>query len=173
MLSGRDRELKGKIALGNSWVPPPPSLSMKSQPYLHVNGKLCFLPTDLAASINTATTNGATNGEVEVSGIGKSTKLSSAWCVCRWLISCMKKDEPAVGATTFQNNTSNTPQVGVGVGVVVGVGVCTCVGVCACVGVGVGGWVWMCVDVCGCVRVCGCMCVHACGCTCTVRVTKK
>lgn len=67
--------------------------------------------TDLAASINTATTNGATNGEVEVSGIGKSTKLSSAWCVCRWLISCMKKDEPAVGATTFQNNTSNTPQL--------------------------------------------------------------
>ncbi|CAI8042337.1 hypothetical protein GBAR_LOCUS23524, partial [Geodia barretti] len=46
-------------------------------------------------------------------GGGKTGKLSSgAWCVCRWLISCMKKDEPAVGATTFQNTTPSTPPTG-------------------------------------------------------------
>ena len=72
--------------------------------------------TNTESSINR---NGAAaNGDVEAgggvggAGGGKTAKLSSgAWCVCRWLISCMKKDEPAVGATTFQNNIPNTPQV--------------------------------------------------------------
>lgn len=59
--------------------------------------------TEADNSINTATA----NGDVDVNTTVKTPKLSSAWCVCRWLISCMKKDEPAVGATTFQNDHSH------------------------------------------------------------------
>ena len=59
------------------------------------------------SSINTASE--TPNGDVEIGT--KPPKLSSAWCVCRWLISCMKKDDPAVAATTFQNNTPPAPEV--------------------------------------------------------------
>ena len=79
--------------------------------------RVCLPCTE--SSINTNTNGAAANGDIEVvggggggGGGGKTAKLTSnAWCVCRWLISCMKKDEPAIGATTFQNSTPNTPQV--------------------------------------------------------------
>lgn len=60
---------------------------------------------DTESSINAA----AANGDIDVGTTVKTPKLSSAWCVCRWIISCMKKDEPAVGATTFPNDAPNTP----------------------------------------------------------------
>lgn len=59
------------------------------------------------SSINTASE--TPNGDVEIGT--KPAKLSSAWCVCRWLISCMKKDDPAVAATTFQSNAPPAPEV--------------------------------------------------------------
>ena len=69
----------------------------------------CTYYTD--GSINSSSTSNGDVDGVAGNGSGKAAKLSSAWCVCRWLISCMKKDEPAVGATTFQNNPHNTPEV--------------------------------------------------------------
>ena len=66
-----------------------------------------FVIAQIEGSINTTTT--TANGDVGMST--KAAKLSSAWCVCRWLISCMRKDEPAVGATTFPNNTAPSEEV--------------------------------------------------------------
>ena len=67
-----------------------------------------------AAATTTTTMMTTANGDLEspAATVVKTAKLtSSAWCVCRWLISCMKKDEPVVGATTFQNSPPKTPPV--------------------------------------------------------------
>ena len=86
----------------------PSHLSLK-----HVCIYICTYYTDGNSINSSSTANGDVDGVdgVAGNGSGKAAKLSSAWCVCRWLISCMKKDEPAVGATTFQNNPHNTPEV--------------------------------------------------------------
>ena len=83
-----------------------------TSPVWLISGICLFASPESSINSNGA----AANGDVEAGGGGggggKTGKLSSgAWCVCRWLISCMKKDEPAVGATTFQNTTPSTPPV--------------------------------------------------------------
>lgn len=40
----------------------------------------------------------------------KREKFGHSWCVCNWFFSCFKKDEPAIGATTFENETLPVPE---------------------------------------------------------------
>ncbi len=41
----------------------------------------------------------------------KAEKYGNTWCVCNWLFSCFKKDEPQVGSTTFQSEVPPPPEV--------------------------------------------------------------
>ena len=33
------------------------------------------------------------------------------WCFCNWLLTCFKKEEPAIGATNYEGETPPTPEV--------------------------------------------------------------
>ena len=33
------------------------------------------------------------------------------WCFCNWLLTCFKKDEPAIGAANFEVDAPPTPEV--------------------------------------------------------------
>ena len=34
-----------------------------------------------------------------------------SWCLCSWMLSCFRKDDPPVGATTFENEAPPVPDV--------------------------------------------------------------
>lgn len=40
----------------------------------------------------------------------KPEKYGNTWCVCNWLFSCFKKDDPQVGSTTFHNEVPPPPE---------------------------------------------------------------
>lgn len=43
--------------------------------------------------------------------VAKVEKFSGhTWCFCNWLLTCFKKDEPAIGAATFEGETPPTPE---------------------------------------------------------------
>lgn len=40
----------------------------------------------------------------------RGKKFTGTWCVCSWIFSCFRKEEPPIGATTFQNEEPPIPE---------------------------------------------------------------
>ena len=72
------------------------SLSLK---YTHTH-------SHLAGSINVSA-----GSVVKIKGKRSKKFTNSTWCVCSWIFSCFRKEEPPIGATTFQNEEPPTPEV--------------------------------------------------------------
>ena len=80
-------------------APPPPSLS------LSLSHTLSLSLTYLSGSINVPA-----GSVVKLKG-KRNKKFPGTWCVCSWIFSCFRKEEPPIGATTFQNEEPPIPEV--------------------------------------------------------------
>ena len=70
------------------------------------------LPPCPAGTVNAAgagTATGRGNGVARHQK--KPEKYGHSWCVCSWLFSCFKKDDPQIGSTNFQNEVPPPPEV--------------------------------------------------------------
>ena len=73
-----------------------------------------LVPTHTHTHTHTYTHSGSINvpagSVVKIKG-KRSKKFHGTWCVCSWIFSCFRKEEPPVGATTFQNEEPSIPEV--------------------------------------------------------------
>lgn len=62
----------------------------------------CPAPITSSGSIN--------NGAAAVVRGRSKKKYNNSWCFCNWILSCFKKNDPPVGATTFDNPPPPPPE---------------------------------------------------------------
>ena len=68
-------------------------------------------PSSHPETINNGSAAGTTASTTALSKSGSKVKFGRTWCFCNWLLSCFKKGEPVVAATSLMNETPPTPEV--------------------------------------------------------------